>query len=298
MKRRTILSTPFAALAAGALSACGGGEDAQPISLKDDMPANLLFTQESVNLSGMTLAGTGPNYTGYGSNGAMVDGAEFGVRTLRCPTIRLRDLDVRNIRGAGVDIQGPSAWKDKTLIDGVFVDNSYRGVHLRNSAEGVLVSNTKVANCVFGIDIDSGNNNVANCEVVYCSIGIRLTGGANNAHGTFTGVNSRHNTYNLSCQNVTLGETFVGCNFSGGQGGADQGILQMVNSKGILLQGGQIAYNDVTVDATSQLALRGVVLRGPVNFIVSSGGVLDCKDCIVMAGATVRLNGLPFSGNN
>lgn len=260
------------------------------------MPANLLFTQEVVSLSGMTIAGSGPAYSGYSST--MIDGVEYGVRTVQCPRIRLRDLDVRNIKGPGVDIQGASAWRDKASIDGVFVDDCYRGVYIRSSAEGVLVSNTKVAHCVFGIDVDSGNNNFANGESVFCSIGIRVTGGANHGHGTWTGWNSRHNTYNLSCQNVTLGETFVGCNFSAGQGGGDQGILQIFNSKGILIQGGQIAYNDVTVDATSHLALRGVVLRGPVNFIVAIGGVLDCKDNVIMAGAAVTLNGVPFSGNN
>ncbi|MBY3004077.1 hypothetical protein [Rhizobium leguminosarum] len=64
-----------------------------------------------------------------------------------------------------------------------------------------------------------------------------------------------------------------------------------------MINGGQIAYSNITVDATSQVVLRDVMFRGPVNITVAAGGSFDAKGCFAMAGAALTLNGVTFSGN-
>jgi hypothetical protein len=256
-----------------------------------------LTGQANVALGPAVLAGSAGNYGGH-SNWNISDSGEGGVKLYGTKKARLRDIDLSNISGTGIDVQASTAWQDYALLSGIFGRDCYRVMHFRNGGEYAQVNGAKVVNSVYGVHVDSGNVHFTNLEAVNCSIGILVSGGTNNAHGTFTGGSVTHCANLLSCQQVTLGETFSNMNFIGGQGGNDQGAIQLINSKGIVILGGQISYADVSVDATSQLYLRGVTLRGPVNFTVATGGTLDAKDNIVMAGATVTLNGAPWNGGN
>jgi len=247
-------------------------------------------------LPAFNLVGSGPLYAGYGAAGNPVDGSTFGIKVKQSKTFSITDPIIKQV-AYGIDVSQITAWQDGGSIRGGRVSHCYRGIYLHDYAEGVFVSGANVSDCVFGIVVDSGNSNLANGQTTRCSVGLLISGGGNNAHGSVMGWNSRHNSYNLSCQNVTLGHHFGGCNFIGGQGGADQGGMQFVNSKGIMIDGGQTAYADVIIDANSQVFFRDVIFRGPVNITVAAGGVFDAKGCMVMAGATLTLNGAAFSGN-
>lgn len=238
--------------------------------------------------------GTGALYAGYGTG--PTDGSTFGIKANGAKTFSIIDPFIQQVAN-GIDISNVPAWQDAGSIRGGRISHCYRGIWLHNSGEGVFISEANVSDCVFGIVVDSGNNNLANGQTVRCSVGLLISGGSNNGHGSVMGWNSRHNTFNLSCQNVTLGHYLGGCNFIGGQAGADQGVIQIYNSKGIMIDGGQIAYADITVDATSQLVLRDVTFRGPVNITVAAGGSFDAKGCFAMSGATLTYNGAAFSGN-
>lgn len=253
------------------------------------------FTNEaSFRISDLSVVGNGPLYCGYGTGPA--DGSTFGIKAANNKRFSIVDPYIQQVAN-GIDVSAVPSWQDGGSIRGARVSHCYRGIWLHNAAEGVFVSDTNVSDCVFGIVVDSGNSNLANGQTTRCSIGLLVSGGVNNAHGSVIGWNSRHNTYNLSVQNVTLGHFFGGCNFIGGQAGADQGDIQIINSKGIMIDGGQIAYANITVDAASQLTLRDVTFRGPVNIQVAAGGSFDAKGCVVMAGATLMLNSAPFIGN-
>lgn len=247
--------------------------------------------------SAFNYTGSGPLYQGYGDPDNPVDGTTFGIKVKGSKTFSLIDPIIKRV-AYGIDVSQTPSWQDGGTIRGGRVSHCFRGIYLHDTGEGVFVNGTNVSDCVFGVVVDSGNSNLANGQTTRNSVGLLVSGGTNNGHGSVTGWNSRHNNYNLSCQNVTLGHYFGGCNFIGGQGGSDQGGVQIYNSKGILIEGGQIAYTNITVDATSQLTLRNVTFRGPVNITVITGGSFDAKGCAVMAGATLTYNGSTFSGNN
>jgi hypothetical protein len=241
--------------------------------------------------------GTGPNYTGHAMWGSMPDTGEIGIKIHGAENYDVSGFDLRNFRGSGVDVQDSAGgWQHIGRLHGISAKHCYRGFAFRDSAEYEVVSDCWADNCVFGFLVESGNNAFSNCRARFNSIGVKVAGGTNNAHGVWTGLLSHHNYYNLVCHDVTLGEAFVGCSFIGGQGGADQGVIQMVNAKGISITGGQIAYSNITVDAASQLSLEHVVLRGPVNVTVTAGGVFKSYDPVVMAGAALTLNGAPWNG--
>lgn len=250
-------------------------------------------------LPAFNCVGSGPIYQGYGDPDNPVDGATFGIKVKNSKTFSIADPIIKRVAN-GIDVSQMPSWQDGGSIRGGRISHCFRGLWLHDVGEGVFVSDINVSDCVFGVVVDSGNSNLANGQTTRCSVGLLIGGspaGSNGAHASVMGWNSRHNNYNLSCQNVPLGHYIGGSNFIGGQGGADQGKIQIVNSKGIMIDGGQTAYSDITVDATSQLILRDVTFRGPVNITVAGGGVFDAKGCFAMTGAALTLNGAPFSGN-
>lgn len=243
--------------------------------------------------------GSAPNYTGYGA--PLTDSGQHGITLSGKNNYHIHDIQFSNIAGSAVDIQSSvGGWQHVGYLSKISVINSYCGFKLSNYAEYETVSDCNAANCIFGFVVDSGNNSFSNCKASFCSIGVKISGGANNGHGVWNGLLANHCTYNLSCQNVSLGESFNGCCFIGGQSGSYDagGGIQIINSKGINLTGGQIGFVDVTIDATSQVSLVGVTLRGTVNFTVAAGATLSAKGNIVVPGSGVTLNGAAWTGNN
>lgn len=246
----------------------------------------------------ITLVGSAPNYNGYASS-ALTDAGQIGIQLANKNNYHISDLKFTNINGVAVNVSGGlGGWQHFGHLSHIGVMHSYYGFKFSNSGEYETVSDCQASNCVFGFLVESGNNSFSNCKATYCSIGVKIFGGVNNGHGVWNGLIANHNTYNLTCQNVSLGEHFIGCCFIGGQGGADQGYIQIINSQGITFTGGQIGYQNITIDSQSQVMLHGVTFRGPVNFNVASGGTLVAKDNLVMPGAVITLNGSAWSGNN
>lgn len=246
--------------------------------------------------------GTGANYSG-GNPGGLVDSGEVGLAITGSDNYHLENGVLQNISGTAVDIQlTAGSWQHVGKLSNFSVRNSYRGFHLHNYGEYEVLSDCSASNCIWGFKIESGSHIISNAKVTYSQIGVQIIGTAtqNDSHGVWTGLISNHCTYNLSCVDVALGEVFNGCCFIGGQsGGYDAGGgIQLVNARGIILSGSQIAYIDISVDATSVLSLIGCVFRGPCAITVAGGGVLNAKSNIVMAGATLTLNGAAFTGNN
>lgn len=243
-----------------------------------------------------SITGSAPAYAGYASNALFSDFGE-GLK-VSGPEFRVRDYDISRINGAAVLFEGTSAWQDMGVIDACKLRDSWKGISAVSGAEGLSASNNSIANCVFGVHINSGNNALIGGQIVYCSIGIKIGDaaiGANDSHGIVSGVVVRHCTYLAVCQNVTAGELFVGCQFTAGQTGSDQGVIQLVNSKGINFTGCEFAYCDITVDATSQLDISHCAFRGPVNVTVASGGVFKSSNPVLMNGV-LTLNGSNWNG--
>lgn len=251
------------------------------------------FTNVSeFQLPAFNLTGSGPLYTGHGAAGNPVDGPTFGIKVKQSETFSIIDPIIKRVAN-GIDVSQVPSWQDGGSIRGGRVSHCFRGFWLHDVAEGVFVSDINVSDCVFGGVVDAGNSNLANGQSTRCSVGLLIGGnpaGSNSAHGSVMGWNSRHCTYNLSCQGVTLGHYIGGSNFIGGQAGSDQGKIQIYKSKGIVIDGGQTAYATVLVDDTSQLFMRDVLFRGPVDVAITPGGQFDAKGCMAMAGAVLRIS--------
>ncbi len=268
------------------------------ISSSANAPILDLTGKSNVRIEGhLILQGNGAAYNGYPSS-QVVDNGQIGIKISGADQIFIDRLEIRNIAGSGIDYQLSPAWQSVVQIRDFCIHDCYKGVHCWNTGEYAQFSGGNINNCLFGYHVESGNNSFDSCKAVYCSIGVKLSGGANNAHGIFSGFISDHNTYNLVCQDITLGETFSGCHFIGGQAGADQGCIQILNSKGISFSGGQMAYSDLNIDATSQVGMRDITLRGPVNVTYATGALFDAKNQIVIPGAALILNGSAWGGNN
>lgn len=244
-------------------------------------------------LPAFELVGSGSLYTGYGAAGNPTENnSSFGIKVKNSERFSILDPHIERF-GNGIDISQTPSWQDGGSIRGGRISNCFRGLWVHDVGEGVFVSDINISDCVFGAVVDAGNSNLANGQSTFCSVGLLIGGnpaGLNSAHGSVIGWNSRHCNYNLSCQGVTLGHYLGGCNFIGGQGGSDQGGVQIYKSKGIVIEGGQTAYAKITVDDTSQLFMRDVLFRGPVDVAITPGGQFDAKGCMVMAGAVLRIS--------
>lgn len=253
-----------------------------------------------VKLSGdFEIVGNGPSYTGYPSS-QVVDGAQTGITLSGNDRIDIDGkIEIHNIKGSAVDVQATAvAWKNSIHIRGLTVHDAYRGMWLHNVAEYVTTSDVNAYNNLFGIQVDSGNNTFINAKTIYNSVGVKVCGtasgycdSANNAHGVFVALESNHNTYDLVVVDVTVGETFSGCHFIADQSGSGHGKIQIINSKGINIIGGQIAA-DISLDATSVLSLQSNYVRPALTNtpIVAAGGILYAKNNFTDTG--------PWANNN
>lgn len=268
------------------------------------MQSNQNIVSSPVNVATLSsdfttlLSGSAVNYTGYPSSG-LTDAGQIGINLTNVNNYHIHDIQFTNIKGTAVNVVGGAGgWQHFGHLSHIGVMHSYYGFRFSANAEYETVSDCNASNCVFGYLVESGNNSFSNCKATYCSIGVKMVGGTNNGHGVWNGLIANHCTYNLVCQNIAYGEHFIGCCFIAGQGGSDQGYIQILNSQGITFTGGQIGFMNITLDATSQVQFDGVTFRGTVNFTVAAGATLLCKNNLVMAGATITLNGVAFSGNN
>lgn len=246
------------------------------------------------------LVGNGSSYTVHPST-QVLDGAQAGIYLNGSDNYDIDgNIVIRNIKGTGLKAeQTAGGWKHNGKVRGVTVKDSYRGFWLTNRAEYMTLTDINASDNVFGIQVDSGNDTFVNAKTVFNSIGVKVCGsinsycnGANHAHGVFVGLESNHNYYNLVIVDVATGQTFSGSHFIAGQSGSNAGIIQIINSKGLIISGGQIGSTFTTIDATSTILIQGNYMRPGLtgSIPVNPGGVLISKDNFSETGLWVGNN--------
>jgi hypothetical protein len=266
------------------------------ITTTSNAPIFNLSGCNNVSLRGnFELVGNGSSYTTHPSS-QIVDGGQSGIYLNNSTDISIDgNIEIRNMRGSGIraentTLTSPSVWHPNITISGIYAHDNYHGIRTYNKAEYIIISNSLMSRNLFGFFIDSGNITVSNSIATDNSNGVALRNGVNGGHGSFTGLLANHNYYNLSVSGVSVGHSFVGCFFLSDQSGLSAGAIQIINSKGINLIGGQIGSN-ITVDATSQLSLQSNYIRTTLsNINVSTGAVLISKGNFTETGL--------WAGNN
>lgn len=254
-----------------------------PVVLVSDTEAPMLDLSHCSNVSlrgDFTLIGKSPPYTGHTTQTGPAAGGQTGIKLDRSERISIEGrVEIRNIAGTCLDAQSSLAWQSVTLIRGLIVNHCYRGIHLHDAAEYMTFSDFNAFNNVYGVVVESGNNSFANGKVVYNSVAIRLAGGTNHAHGIFTAVEANHNAVNLQVQDVTLGQTFLGCHFIGDQAGGGGSRIELIASKGVNIVGGQIG-SDISLEGGSQLSLQSNYIRTDITNAprVAAGSLLIARD--------------------
>jgi len=260
-----------------------------PVVLTSDTEAPILDLSHCSNVSlrgDFTLIGKAPSYTGHTTQIGPAAGGQTGIKLDHSERISIEGrIEIRNIAGTCLDAQSSLAWQSVALIRGLIVNHCYRGIHLHDAAEYMTFSDFNAFNNVYGVVVESGNNTFSNGKVVYNSVAIRLAGGTNHAHGIFTAVEANHNAINLQVQDVTLGQTFLGCHFIGDQAGGGGSRIELIASKGVNIVGGQIG-SDISLDAGSQLSLQSNYIRTDITNAprVEAGSLLIARDNFGPAG--------------
>lgn len=240
---------------------------------------------------------SGPAYTGFPSS-QITNNGDIGLKISSCTKGLARDMEISNILGACIDLSTSVAWDDRILVSGFDVHDSYFGINTHDGGEYAIFSDGFIHDCIFGAQIGSGNITLADTVITKNDIGLYYCAGSNDAHGVCNGVQSNHNNQNLVVHGITNGQTFNGCNFFGHiLGGSNLGNIEIQGSTGVVFNGGQIGSTTMSIDATSRVCMRGVVLQGIVSLTVAIGAYLDAKNAIVMPGSVLTINGSTWSGN-
>ncbi len=243
------------------------GENATAVLHVTTNAAAIYCNGANLSVSNLTITGTGPNYTGYGTG--PTDLGQRGIHAVGAPELRLQNVRFSNFSGSGFEMEDPTGSfgtpRVSTFSD-IVATHSFRGIYTHNYAEYANFSNVQVKSNVFGMEIASANVMFSNTTALYNSVGIKISGIGNTCHGTFNGGQSNHNTYNLIVQSCGAGQTFNGMHFiadqSGGIASGSQGIF-IYNSRGVTIANGQIGVNVSVVAAdpnTSSAALSGANL--------------------------------------
>lgn len=96
--------------------------------------------------------------------------------------------------------------------------NCRTGVNILAGSEYHSIVNTNVIGCRSAVEIRGGNVTWTGGNIGDNIKGLFVGGryGTNNSHGIISGVNINHNKeYNIWCDSVELGQTFVGCHVYG-----------------------------------------------------------------------------------
>ncbi|MBW7967591.1 hypothetical protein [Bradyrhizobium sp. BR 10261] len=273
------------------------GENATAVLHVTGNAAAILANGARVIVSDLTITGTAPNYTGYGTG--PTDLGQHGIQLINSPGSQVRNVKLSNLSGSGIDYQAPSASftaANASIFSDIFVSHVFRGVHVYNFGEYANFSNMQAKNNVVGMEVESGNVTFSSVSALYNSIGIKINGQANQnpCHGRFNGGSSNHNTYNLVVMSCGFGQVFNGMDFIGDQsGGLTRGAQHILiyNSRGISIANGQIGSN-VVVSAkdpiTGDSSLSGSNLLSN-NFVRDD--LTNFSPPSIGAGASLLKNG-------
>jgi hypothetical protein len=243
------------------------------------------------------LQGAGGLYTGHPSP-QVVNVGDCGIKINSCAKGTIRYVEISEISGAAIDFSASVGWNNRIIMSGFDLHDCYYGIYTHDGGEYAIFNSGFLHDNVFGARISSGNISLSDVIITKNSIGLYITGGSNDAHGVCSGLMLNHNNQNLVISGVTNGQTFDGCNFFGHiLGGSNLGSIEIANSKGIVFNGGQMGSTSVSVDASSKICMRGVVMQGTVNFVVDNGAFIDAKNTHIMPGSSVTWNGISWNGN-
>jgi hypothetical protein len=200
---------------------------------------------------------------------------EVGLYIEKCKRYRVEGVEARLFTGIGIHLSGDTSIPGNFRGErGQFTDCAvYENtvglqIDVGAASEYNTWTNFQAAGNVLGIDVAAGNNTFIGGNVVDNTEGVYVRNGSNHAHGIFSGVNINHNTsFNIKCEGVTNGQTFVGCHVYGDS--AFAGYIWFVNSKGCQVINGTIDA-PIQCDGTTGLNfITGNFIAGATNPVIS-----------------------------
>lgn len=229
------------------------------VKIYGEGPASVLFNTSAtvaLDLTGTTgaevfdLALKGTATVLSSGNYPTMSQTGVAVKVSNASKFILSNLKISYV-GTGVDYSQSANWGAKGHFSNIDIEYAYKAVYTYSGGEYGHFDGVHVDSSTFGFHVDSGNNVFIGAQVVRSGVAVKISGGANNGHGSFIGGTFNHNNYNLDVwDSVSLGESFVGCNFIGDGSGGNSGQIRIMNSRGITITGGQIGSN-ITIDGGS-----------------------------------------------
>lgn len=265
-----------------------------PVTISTTTNAAILDMTGCVNWSlkgHIRFVGNATTYTGY--PGSLTDAGQKGIKISACDRYLIDGkIEFANINGSGLFVElSAGSWQHDGIVKGIRATSCYHGIRYTNSGEYDHVSDFSISNCAFAVMVESGNVMFSDGKMNYNSICVSLGAGSNNAHGAFNNCQMNHSNYAVSASGVTLGEVFNGCIALGDQAGAGHGTIQIINSVGIIWNGGQVGA-DISLDATSKMGLLNAYIRTDLTSapVVVGGGVFTAKNNIANTGGLWAYN--------
>lgn len=257
---------------------------------------SLSISQTTPHMRGFKIAGVSANFATVATPGFT------GTSEVLCSIdnqlrVSLSNFELSNANLAAIQLVNSPSGDIAGLIDDFSIHDSYIGFQALTTGEYFTIGRGTFKYNFFGVHLSGGNNKLVGTNFAHNKFGIMVNGGSNHGHGVIDGVTSNHNETSIYFNNVDIGQAVNGGAFFGGFAGGNA-KMTFVNSKGILFNGTHIGAHDISIDATSAAFFRSVLWQGNVNITVAAGGVFDAKNCAVVPGATLTLNGVAFSGNN
>lgn len=201
--------------------------------------------KEDVRISNIRFLGNQTTYS-YGMNGinsgvgiisdfdeaiaSTYQGVNNGINVNNSERVVLDSLQFHNLNGIGLKVEQVG----KNYIHGMkssklFFYNCYKGIDASDEHEFSSYSDLMISLCQIGLDIASGNLNVANPIITRCRVGHILREGFNNAHGIFSNAEIKHHQLaGILIDNVTNGQLYSGLQMQ-------YADLVIRNSKGIFI---------------------------------------------------------------
>lgn len=163
----------------------------------------------TVNGTNITIAGMGF----WGTSGT----AYPGVTGVKIVGLTLTGTLIKDcyftLLGSGIyctNVAGNS--HNPTLISNPRIDNCAYGINVENGGEYVNVVNPEIYNCTGGLRIGSGNFNCVGGSISDSDNGVVIVTGQNDAHGRVTGMLINHNITPVNIISMLNGFQFASCN--------------------------------------------------------------------------------------